>query len=56
MDEYQSIFKQLIKLFHEGFGLIDLFKSADFDEICLFLAVPKYQNGIGVKNKNKCIY
>ena len=47
---YQTMVKtmgpQMIKPPLEQFGLVEPVKSADFDEISLCLAVPKYQNGI----------
>ena len=47
---YQNMLKtmgpQMIKPPLEQFGLVEPVKSADFDEISLCLAVPKYQNGI----------
>ena len=47
---YQAMAKQMgttmLKPALENFGLLDLIKSADFDEISLCLAVPKYQNGV----------
>ena len=47
---YQNMAKQMlpamIKPHLEKFGLVEPVKSADFDEISLCLAFPKYQNGI----------
>ena len=50
LSDYQTMAKNMgttmLKPALEGFGLVDLFKSTDFDELSLCLAVPKYQNGI----------
>ena len=50
---FQTFLKMNIKKWIEDFELVEPVKESDFDEISLFLAVPKYQNGAGVNIKLK---
>ena len=38
--------KNVLRLYLENFGAVDAVKAANFDDICITVGVPKYENGI----------